>query len=295
MLLVVGSNNNGHIVLSAKRDTCFIRRRMPSFHMNQHIQILNFQFAILVASLVLVSAGNIKADDGLLRVMTYNIHHCQGTDGRTDIQRIANVIKTAKADLVALQEVDYMTKRSGRIDQAAKLGELCGMKSFFGRAIDYQGGRYGNAVLSKDAHLEIENLRLPGRGAENRNILAVSFPLARRLTVTFASTHFDHKSVDARAKAANFIAKTMPQKRSLMIVAGDLNCSPDSEELRPLSKMFRSVNEEPLATFPNRSPKSQIDFILYDRRSRWSVESVEVIDDGGASDHRPLLAVIKTK
>lgn len=235
------------------------------------------------------------ADNSHLRVLTYNVHHCQGLDGRTDLQRIADVIKSTEPDLVALQEVDYMTKRSGRIDQAAKLGKLCGMHSFFGRAIDYQGGKYGNAILSKKPRISIENLRLPGDGGENRNVLTVTFPLFKRTTVAFSSTHFDHKSAKARSESADFIARAATKTNSFLIVAGDLNCSPDAKELTPLAALLRSVNDDPLPTVPNRSPKSQIDYVMYDTRSRWTVESVEVIDDGGASDHRPLLAVIRTR
>jgi len=81
--------------------------------------------------------------------MTYNIHHGRGADGEINLERIAEVITRAKPDLVALQEVDVKTRRSGGVDQAAKLGELTGMSHFFAEAMPFQGGGYGNAVLSR--------------------------------------------------------------------------------------------------------------------------------------------------
>jgi endonuclease/exonuclease/phosphatase family metal-dependent hydrolase len=39
-------------------------------------------------------------------VMSFNIHHGQGTDGVLDLERIARVIRASGADIVGLQEVD---------------------------------------------------------------------------------------------------------------------------------------------------------------------------------------------
>lgn len=84
-----------------------------------------------------------------IRVLTYNIHHGEGLDGKVDLGRIAQVIQQAAPDVVALQEVDLGTERTGRVDQAAELGRLTGLHAVFGKAFDYSGGRYGAALLSR--------------------------------------------------------------------------------------------------------------------------------------------------
>src|SRR5207237_2406293 len=84
-----------------------------------------------------------------LTVMTYNLHHCEGIDKNLDVERIARVIVSVKPDLVALQEVDRNTNRTGHVDQAALLAKLTKMHGFFGKAMDYDGGEYGDAVLSR--------------------------------------------------------------------------------------------------------------------------------------------------
>lgn len=73
------------------------------------------------------SVGAPVASDAL-RVLTYNIHHGEGTDGVLDLERIAGVIKGASPDLVALQEVDVGAERTGGVDQAGELGRLTGMQ-----------------------------------------------------------------------------------------------------------------------------------------------------------------------
>lgn len=55
------------------------------------------------------------------RVMSYNIYHGIGLDGKIDLERIANAIKKEGADVVALQEVDIGVERSDRQDIAKEL------------------------------------------------------------------------------------------------------------------------------------------------------------------------------
>ena len=87
--------------------------------------MLRSAFIPLLAGLLFYAlTGSAQETSRTLRVLTYNIHHAAGTDGKVDIERIARVIQSAKPDLVALQEVDQATKRSGGVDQLARLAEL---------------------------------------------------------------------------------------------------------------------------------------------------------------------------
>ncbi|MBT8045323.1 MAG: hypothetical protein KJO79_10270, partial [Verrucomicrobiae bacterium] len=88
----------------------------------------------------------VAADE--LRVLSYNIHHGVGLDGKLDLGRIAKVIRKQNPDLVALQEVDKLVTRSDKTDQAVVLAKYLGLHVVFGKSIDFQGGVYGNAILS---------------------------------------------------------------------------------------------------------------------------------------------------
>src|SRR5215471_8946587 len=83
-----------------------------------------------------------------VRVLTYNIHHGEGSDDVFDLPRIARVISDAKPDLVALQEVDEKTNRSSGVSQITELGRLTGMHAVFGEAMEYDDGGYGVGILS---------------------------------------------------------------------------------------------------------------------------------------------------
>src|SRR5687767_9252619 len=84
-----------------------------------------------------------------IRVMTYNIHVGVGMDKKLDLQRIADVINKERPDLVGLQEVDRGVERTQRKDEIVELASLTKMEYAFAHNLDYQGGQYGVAILSR--------------------------------------------------------------------------------------------------------------------------------------------------
>ncbi|MEO1530005.1 MAG: endonuclease/exonuclease/phosphatase family protein, partial [Planctomycetota bacterium] len=118
-------------------------------------------------------ALNASAETARLRVLTYNIHHGRGTDGKFDYERLARTIAKLKPDVVALQEVDNQTTRSSGVDQAKELGRRLQMHHVFGNAMDFAGGQYGEAVLSRFPILKSKTHALPHQaGNEPRAALA---------------------------------------------------------------------------------------------------------------------------
>src|SRR5690242_10620478 len=95
--------------------------------------------AALAAALVLSAFDTHSAEPLVLRVLTYNIHHGEGVDRQFDLSRIADVIRSASPDLVALQEVDRNTHRTGNVDQPAELARLMGMHVAFEPNIKFEG------------------------------------------------------------------------------------------------------------------------------------------------------------
>jgi endonuclease/exonuclease/phosphatase family metal-dependent hydrolase len=82
-----------------------------------------------------------------LRIATYNIHRCRGLDGRTNPSRIAQVIRTIDADVVALQEV--LGAGPNAAGHAEELGALLGMGWVMAPTRHLRGCLYGNVVLSR--------------------------------------------------------------------------------------------------------------------------------------------------
>ena len=156
-----------------------------------------------------------------LRVLAYNIKHGRGNDGKVDLERTAAVINRLHPDVVALQEVDNKATRSGKVDEAKRLGELTGLKHHaFGRFMDFQGGEYGMALISKYPLSDVTDLRLPD-GAEPRTslIATVNAPQPFRL----ASVHFYATEEQRLAQAKTLIAFLDKRQDLPCIIAGDFN------------------------------------------------------------------------
>jgi endonuclease/exonuclease/phosphatase family metal-dependent hydrolase len=246
--------------------------------------------------LIAISCGVLLAEDDLptrqLRVMTYNIHHGEGTDGRIDLERIAKVIRDAKPDLVALQEVDKNVKRSGEVDQTSELARLTQMHGRFGKQIPYEGGDYGQAVLSRFAVSELTVHWLPGEPERQRRIAVAGDVDFGARKVVFASTHLHHNNVEFREQQATALNDLFRDSEQPVILAGDLNAYPDSRAIEILGHHWSNtaVKTANCFTFPAVGPKHQIDYILYQpRRSQLISRKAVVIDESLASDHRPLV------
>jgi endonuclease/exonuclease/phosphatase family metal-dependent hydrolase len=226
-----------------------------------------------------------------LRVLTYNIHHGEGTDGKLDLARIARVIKAAEPDIVALQEVDQKVERSGQIDQPAELARLTGLSVVFGGNFKLQGGDYGNAVLARLPITRSKNHLLPRHNdGEQRGVLECELELPGGKLLLLA-THLDHRRDEterlASAKAINELI--VEHKDTPAILAGDLNAVPQSEVLKQFLTVWTDTAPQPLLTIPVETPARQIDYVLVRPAGRWKVIDAKVLDEPVASDHRPLL------
>src|SRR5512137_2576275 len=76
-------------------------------------------------SLILAGCGSSRpgSAQATIRVMTWNIHHGEGTDGIVDVDRIARLIVDEKVDIVALQEIDRGVARSKKLDIITELAD----------------------------------------------------------------------------------------------------------------------------------------------------------------------------
>lgn len=238
-----------------------------------------------------------------LRVLSYNIHHAEGLDEKLDLERIAGVIRSASPDIVALQEVDQGTSRTNRVDQPAELSRLTKMHVVFGKNIDYEGGSYGNAILSRLPAKLIENVKLPSLPhidprdeREQRGALVAELKTASGATILFGCVHLDHRSQDdERFASAQVINEWFERqhKNRPAILAGDLNATTHSRVLKRFQQTWHRTGSEEMATVPAATPRRQIDYIVFRPANRWRVVEVRVLDEPIASDHRPILAVLQ--
>jgi endonuclease/exonuclease/phosphatase family metal-dependent hydrolase len=241
---------------------------------------------------------------GTLTVMSYNIHTGKGSDGRFSLERIVGDIQKEKADLVGIQEVDRFTRRNP-MDQAALLKNLSGFYILFAKNLDFQGGEYGIAVLSR---FPIEDYRIfhykTAEGREPRGALAVKvhpFPGAGSRPVWFVTTHLgtDETGEEQKGQLKELTewSSTLPGDANLF-VSGDFNQKPGSRALQSFTDQFmdlwQSGGKGEGYTYPASQPAARIDYLFVRRGDPVECSRITVLQTN-ASDHRPVAATIVLK
>lgn len=240
----------------------------------------------VLAAFLMLSA---QAQSGTtLRMMSYNVRNAIGLDQATNYQRVANVINNARPDVVAIQELDSVTARSNRTNVLNELALRTQMYSCFAPAIEYDGGKYGIGLLSKEKPLRFRSLSLPG-SEEKRALLIAEFNDYIYCCVHLSLTEEDRmKSIEIIKAEANKTGKPF-------FIAGDFNASPESECIKEMQKEFQLLSNSKQATFPANEPVDAIDYIMAYKATTtdYIVTSAQVINEPLASDHRPLVAEIR--
>jgi len=240
-----------------------------------------------------------------LRLMSYNIHVGVGMDKKQDLKRIADVIKVYGCDLVGLQEVDRGVARTGRVDEIKELARLTGMDYAFAHNLDYQGGQYGVAVLSRFPILAIDHRRYANtRERERRGFIRVEVEVKGR-RLNFVTTHLDYQYADGRLFETRQLLKALGEVSGPVVVTGDFN-----ED--PWGKVYELMRQAGFAdgwrrshgpsaefpgegaTYPADKPTKRIDYIFYrglgeDRPPAEDEDASEAVPDTLASDHRPVV------
>lgn len=235
----------------------------------------------------------------VLKVMSYNIHIANPPSmgaGYVDIAAIAAVINEEKPDLVALQEVDRFTERSGKeLDQAKEIANLTGMNFYFAKALNRSGGDYGVAILSKFPIINSSQRSLPGAPgteAELRTVGLVEVQLENGQNIAFATTHFDHLTDNSRRVQAIELINFLKEYEDVpVIIGGDFNMSPSNEIWNTLNTAFiRGCNVCP-GTFPATNASTTIDYLLLNKTadSYFKIKEYSTVQENYASDHLPVV------
>lgn len=233
----------------------------------------------------------------IVRVLSFNILHGATTQGDFDLDAIAKVILETQPDLVALQEVDYQTNRAKKYDLATELGWRTKMAPLFGRAMPYDGGEYGEGVLSRYTFLQTRNVALPHQpGKEPRAALEIHTVLPSGDTIAFVGTHLDHTRDETdRVMQVKKINAVFSQNTLPTILAGDLNAVPGSTPINILEEVWQGTYDPsaPAPTYSSEQPSKKIDYVMYYPQNRWRVLATEVICDTIASDHCAYLVTLE--
>ena len=247
-------------------------------------------FIVFAAALISLAASPMK-----LRLACYNVQHCAGlpvkVEGVADgMSLIADAIKREKPDFIGLNEIDRKTRRMGYVDCPSELGRRTGLHATFAKAIPYQDGGYGVAVLSREKPISVMRIPLPGN--EKRVLLLCEFA-----DFWFGTTHLDFG--EYQLMAVDIIRGIVQEKAASkpVFLTGDWNAVPDSQTLKAIKGFMTVISDEHSCTFHARKdyPSGKeycIDYIAVDSAHSGNCRVIEkhVTKDIVASDHN-LVAV----
>lgn len=256
---------------------------------------MKFKYLLLsIFSCFLIIAGESNAQEAPLRLKVMSINVCRsGELTGYSVEPFAALIREHQPDFVALQEVDYKTRRNTGIDFTTKLGAAAGMSPVFGRTIYYQGGEYGIAVLSKYPFMsvKIEPLPAPPGTSEQRAVLITEVRLPSGQEVRFASTHLDYASDAVSSAMAKALTNLLIKDDMPTIVGGDFNAIPESKTIsEDMSPWMRLCNDSP--TSPDK-PTKKIDYLFGYPKEKWKTIRYQVISQTGISDHCQIVAEVE--
>ncbi len=274
-------------------------QRIPQFS-NRSVGEAGWLLTIVIGALVVFlsacawAADTPAAQSVTFRAMTYNIHHGEGVDGRVDLKRIAGVIREQRADLVALEEVDKGVQRTARRDFPAELAALTGLACVFSNNFHYQGGEYGNAVLTRFPVQRWTNTHLRMlRPNEQRGVLQVVLDVHGR-ELLFLATHIDFRRDDAeRLQNVAQFQEVLANYPSLPVLfGGDFNDTPGSRTYQAMAALFddawKLAGSGDGFTIPSPKPDKRIDYLWLGKAS--PLKPVKAwVPRTEASDHLPLV------
>lgn len=259
------------------------------------------KISLLLFFIIVSGSGNAQevAEENktLIRVLSYNILHGATTNRDNNLDVVARAILKADPDIAALQELDYRTNRANKLDVTAEIAKRTNMVSIFAKAVDWDGGEYGQALLSKFTFLKTGKVDLPThKGNEPRIAIESLLILSAGDTIRLVGTHLDHQKNSAeRLEQAEELNRRFTHDNIPTILAGDINDIPGSETLKILEEHWGITYDPngPIPTFPSHAPEKKIDYIMYFPKHRWKVVEREVLCDKVASDHCAVLVVFE--
>jgi endonuclease/exonuclease/phosphatase family metal-dependent hydrolase len=246
------------------------------------------------------SASTVAQDT--LTVMSYNIYHGEQAynSGEGSLEDISTLIRKVNPDFVALQEVDDMTGRLAALNDGQRfslvdsLAGLTDMYGYFGKAIEYDGGGYGEGLLSKKP-INSQKVMLPiPKGGEKRAVLYTKTETDSGIPFIFAGTHLGHQYEANRIAQVEAINSHFEDEQNVLM-GGDFNFLPKSAPYRAIQKQWTDAavasGNQPDMTYSFEDPNRRIDYFFLSNQSNWEVLDIKTIKRN-YSDHLPIVAKI---
>ncbi|MEM9741307.1 MAG: endonuclease/exonuclease/phosphatase family protein [Pseudomonadota bacterium] len=206
-----------------------------------------------------------------------------------NLRKVGDIV--SDYDVVALQEIDGGSLRSGYLNQVEFLAEQAGFPYWYTQTNRALGmfAQHGNGLLSRIEPIGLEDHKMPGT-LPGRGAILVRIPLTPEVdgkpgaALVLAMLHL---SLGPRSREwqLHYLAERLADEQHF-VVMGDLNTHMAEDVRRsPLVDLGLAVPAEPPATFPAWEPQLSLDHVLVS--PHLEVERYEALPCH-LSDHLPI-------
>ncbi len=229
-----------------------------------------------------------------LRVATYNVHACIGTDGRHDPDRVASVIGELDADIVALQEFTYPASVALETRQPVVFTALDRYQCALGPTRQTVTQCFGNAIFTRHPIRDVHRLDLSIERREPRAALVATVEV-RGTPVHVLAAHLGLRVWERRFQVRKIVEYLDSVRDSLLVVLGDFNdWLPGRSAVHVLDGLLGRPPRP--ASFPVAWPIVALDRIWVRPRGALQRISAHTTPTARlASDHFPVVADIEAR
>lgn len=224
-----------------------------------------------------------------IRVATYNLHSCVGSDRRYDPERTLAVLKEINADVLGLQEVGGYLHDG--IEQIYFFEKELGMKAVSGPNLVRGGTEFGNVLLVKGLVRNFQKVDLTVAPFEPRSAIDASVDIGQE-SLRVISTHLGLYPHERRQQINMISAALELSTNSVQVLMGDFNIfGPERIRLR---KIGAPKSLPRLYSFPSRWPLMSLDRIWTIPNQCLQAQTVHrTALSRIASDHLPLVGEVQ--
>ena len=157
-----------------------------------------------------------------IRVATWNVHSCVGTDRRHDPARTAAVIAELDADVVALQEFQYPADIALETRTPVVLERLDRYECALGPTLTRLTHSFGNVLLTRHAIRDLRRLDLSHERREPRGALAATIEV-HGADLHVVATHLGLRPSERRLQVRRIMEHIETLPSGFLVVLGDFN------------------------------------------------------------------------
>jgi endonuclease/exonuclease/phosphatase family metal-dependent hydrolase len=229
-----------------------------------------------------------------IRVATYNVHACVGTDGHHDPDRVASVIAELDADIVALQEFTYPASVAIDTRTPVVLTTLDRYECALGPTRRNTTQCFGNALLTRHPIVEVHRIDLSMKHREPRGAIAATVDVGGRTLLHVLAAHLGLRVHERRFQIQQILGYLDSVRSTQFVVLGDFNdWLPGRSVVHVLD--HRLGRQPRPRSFPVSLPVAPLDRIwVHPRHSLKRISVHRTATARRASDHLPVVADIES-